>query len=145
MASVKAKAGSDVSVEKRVLVQRGGEWVETTAFALGERVRVQLDIKARRDVQYVTVDDERPAAFEPVDQLPGYIYDGGLGFYRENGDAATRLFIGFLPKGTYHVAYDMTAAVAGSFISGIATLQSQYAPEITAHSGAAAITVSSAE
>lgn len=145
MASVKAKAGSDVSVEKRVLVQRGGEWVETTAFALGERVRVQLVIKARRDVQYVTVDDERPAAFEPVDQLPGYIYDGGLGFYRENGDAATRLFIGFLPKGTYHVAYDMTAAVAGSFISGIATLQSQYAPEITAHSGAAAITVSSAE
>ncbi len=145
MAGIEAKAGSDVSVEKRVLVQRGGEWVETNAFALGERVRVQLIIKAKRDVQYVTVDDERPAAFEPVDQLPGYIYDGGLGFYRENGDAATRLFIGFLPKGTYHVAYDMTAAVAGSFISGIATLQSQYAPEITAHSGAAAITVSSAE
>ncbi len=145
MAGIEAKAGSDVSVEKRVLVQRGGEWIETNAFALGERVRVQLVIKAKRDVQYVTVDDERPAAFEPVDQLPGYIYDGGLGFYRENGDAATRLFIGFLPKGTYHVAYDMTAAVEGSFISGIATLQSQYAPEITAHSGAAAITVSSAE
>ena len=145
MAGIEAKAGSDVSVEKRVLVQRGGEWIETNAFALGERVRVQLVIKAKRDVQYVTVDDERPAAFEPVDQLPGYIYDGGLGFYRENGDAATRLFIGFLPKGTYHVVYDMTAAVEGSFISGIATLQSQYAPEITAHSGAAAITVSSAE
>lgn len=145
MTGIKAKAGSDVSIEKRVLVQRDGNWVETNTFALGERVRVQLIIKAKRDIQYVTVDDERPATFEPVDQLPGYIYDGGLGFYRENGDAATRLFINRLPKGTYHVTYDMTAAVAGSFISGIATLQSQYAPEITAHSGAAAISVSQAE
>ena len=134
MASVKAKAGSDVSVEKRVLVQRGGEWVETTAFALGERVRVQLIIKAKRDVQYVTVDDERPAAFEPVAQLPGYIYDGGLGFYRENGDAATRLFVNFLPKGTYQITIDMTASLAGTFTSGIATVQSQLAPSVTAHS-----------
>ena len=104
-------------------------------------MRVQLVIKAGRDLQYVSVDDERPAAFEPVDQLPGYVYDGSLGFYRENGDANTRLFIGFLPKGTYHVSYDMTAAVAGEFRSGMATIQSQYAPEITAHSGADTITV----
>jgi len=145
MTGIKAKAGSDISVEKRVLVQRGGEWVETNTFSLGERVRVQLIIKAKRDIQYVTIDDERPATFEPVDQLPGYVYDGIIGFYRENGNAATRLFINRLPKGTYHVSYDMTAAVAGSFISGIATIQSQYAPEITAHSGAAAISVSSAE
>lgn len=141
MAVIESKAGSDVSVEKRVLVNRNGEWVETNTFALGERVRVQLIIKAGRDLQYVSIDDERPATFEPVDQLPGYVYDGGLGFYRENCDAATRLFIGWLPKGTYHVTYDMTAAVVGAFQSGIATLQSQYAPEITAHSGAAAITV----
>lgn len=144
MSSIASKAGDDVSIEKRVLVQRGGEWVETTVFALGERVRVQLIIKATRDIQYVSIDDERPAAFEPVDQLPGYVYDGSVGFYRENGNAATRLFISRLYKGTYHISYDMTAAVAGSFISGIATLQSQYAPEITAHSAAAAITVDSA-
>ena len=51
-----------------------------------------------------------------------------------NLDASTRLFISYLPQGTYHISYDMTAAVAGEFISGIATLQSQYAPELTAHS-----------
>ena len=89
----------------------------------------------------MTIDDERPAAIEPVDQLPGYVYDGSLGFYRENLDASTRLFIGHMPAGTYHLAYDMTANVAGSFISGIATLQSQYAPELTAHSSATTITV----
>ena len=141
MKNVKARPGRDLSIEKRVLVQRGGEWVETNSFSLGERVRVQLTIVAKRSLKYVTIDDERPATFEPVDQLPGYVYDGSLAFYRENLDASTRLFIGWLGKGTYHVTYDMTANVAGSFISGIATLQSQYAPELTAHSSAARITV----
>lgn len=141
MATVKARPGRDISVEKRVLVQRAGKWVETTQFSLGERVRVELLVKASRDMQYVSIDDERPAAFEPVDQLPGYVYDGGLGFYRENRDASTCLFVTWLPKGTYHISYDMTASLEGSFVSGIATLQSQYAPELTAHSGASSITV----
>lgn len=141
MASIKARPGRDLAIDKRVLVERDGQWVETTDFALGERVRVQLTIVAKRNLEYVSIDDERPACFEPVDQLPGYVYDGGLGFYRENLDASTRLFISYLPQGTYHVTYDMTANVAGEFISGIATLQSHYAPELTAHSSAARIAV----
>lgn len=141
MASVEARPGRDLSIDKRVLVERDGEWVETNDFALGERVRVQLTLVAKRNLEYVSIDDERPACFEPVEQLPGYVWGGGLGFYRENLDASTRLFIGYLPQGTYHVTYDMTASLSGSFISGIATLQSQYAPELTAHSGAARIEV----
>lgn len=132
--TVKARPGKDLSIEKRCLVERGGAWVETDRFALGERVRVQLTVKAKRNLEYVSIDDERPAAFAPVDQLPGFVWDGALGFYRENLDASTRLFIGYLPQGTYHITYDMTAALGGEFISGIATLQSQYAPELTAHS-----------
>ena len=122
-------------------MQRNGEWVATESFALGERVKVQLTIKAKRNLEYVSVDDERPAAFEPVDQLPGYVWDASLAFYRENLDASTRLFISYLPKGTYQLTYDMTAAASGSFVSGIATLQSQYAPELTAHSGGTMIAV----
>lgn len=141
METVKARPGRDLAIDKRVLVERDGQWVETNDFALGERVRVQLTIVAKRNLEYISIDDERPACFEPVDQLPGYVYGGGLGFYRENLDASTRLFIGYLPQGTYHLTYDMTANLAGSFISGIATLQSQYAPELTAHSSAARITV----
>lgn len=141
MKAVKARPGRDLSIEKRCLVERDGQWVETDRFTLGERVRVQLTVKAKRNLEYVSIDDERPAAFAPVDQLPGYVWDGGLGFYRENLDASTRLFISYLPQGTYHLSYDMTAAAAGTFISGIATLQSQYAPELTAHSAGSPITV----
>ena len=140
-AKVKARPGRDISIEKRVLVQRGGQWVETQNFSLGERLRVQLTIVAKRNLQYVSIDDERPAAFEPVEQLPGYVWDGGTSFYRENLDASTRLFIPWLAKGSYHISYDMTANVAGTFLSGIATIQSQYAPELTAHSSGCFVTI----
>ncbi len=139
--SVEARPSADLSLEKRCLVERDGEWVETDNFNLGERVRVQLTVKAGRDMEYVAITDERASTFAPVDQLPGYVWDGGLSFYRENLDASTRLFVSWLPKGTYHISYDMTAAAAGSFVSGIATIQSQYAPELTAHSGGTTITV----
>lgn len=138
---VKAKAGRGLSIEKRFLVERDGAWIETRSFTLGERVRVQLTVKADRDLEYVSIDDERGATLAPVDQLPGFVWNGALAFYRENLDASTRLFIGYLPKGTYHIAYDMTAAITGSFTSGVATLQSQYAPELTAHSAGTTLTV----
>lgn len=138
---VKARPGRDISIEKHQLVERTGKWVETDNFKTGERVRISLTIKVGRDLEYVSIDDERAGCFAPVEQLPGYIWDGSLAFYRENLDTATRCFIGFLPKGTYHISYDMTAAVAGSFSSGIATLQSQYAPELTAHSAGSFITI----
>lgn len=141
MSTVAAKPSADIEINKRVLVQRNGEWIETDSLELGERVRVQLTIVTRRDLQYITIDDERPATFEPVEQLPGNTFQSGLYFYRENLNAATRLFITNMAKGTYILSYDMTANVAGRFISGIATLQSQYAPELTAHSGAASFYV----
>ncbi len=141
MTEVKASGCPQLSISKRTLVQRDGQWVETDDLRLGEQARVQLIIRAEESLDYVTINDERAAALEPVDQLPGYVYDGTLGFYRENSDSRTRLFIGRLPKGTYHVSYDMTVAAEGVFSSGIATAQSQYAPEIVAHSGGTRLTV----
>lgn len=140
--SVAARPGRDLTIEKRFLVQRDGQWIESRAFVPGERVRVQLVLEVGRDMEYVTITDRRPAAFEPADQLPGFVSAGSLMLYRENGDAETHLFAGWLPRGTYHIAYDMTANNAGEFISGTATIQSQYAPELTAHSAGCRITVS---
>lgn len=38
--------------------------------------------------------------------------------------------------GTYLLTYEMNVTLAGSFSSGVATIQSQYAPSLTAHSSA---------
>ncbi len=141
LSSIKGRGNDQLSIEKRLLVERNGKWVETTEFSLGERVRVQLKVKSSRTFEYVTINDDRPAAFEPVDQMPGWVAASTLRAYRENSDTHTRLFINWLPKGTYYLTYEMTAAVAGSFVSGVATVQSQYAPEMTARSGAGTIMV----
>lgn len=131
---VKASSCSDLSIEKRITVLRDGKWQYADEVRLGEQVRVLLTIKAKRDLEYVTVIDQRPASFEPVEQLPGWVWSGGAGFYRENRNTETRLFIDYLRKGTYQITVEMTASVAGEFTSGIATVQSQLAPAITAHS-----------
>ncbi len=85
-------------------------------------------------MQYVAITDNRPACLEPVEQMPQPLYRDGLCFYRENRDSATNLFVTNMPRGTYQLKYDMWVNNAGLFASGIATLQSQYAPQLTAHS-----------
>ncbi len=107
----------------------------------GDRMRVTLTIKARQSMDYVAVVDNRASCFEPVDQLPGYVYADGLSFYRVNADAATSLFITHLPAGTFVLSYDMQVNNAGVFTSGAATVQSQLSPSLTARSAGAVFAV----
>lgn len=138
---IKARPGRDVSIEKRLMVRRNGTWTPTDRFEQGEQVRVELVVKARRDIDYVAITDHRAACLEPTEQLPEYVWNGGTAYYRENRDSETCLFINRLSAGTYVLSYEATASAAGSYISGMAMIQSQYAPELTARSGAQTITI----
>lgn len=138
---IPAASQEDLSITKRYLVVDNTDVSSTEPIAVGRRVRVELTVKAKRALQYVTIVDDRPACFEPVEQLPGYLWSEGLGFYRENASTATRLFVDAMPAGTYVLTYDMWVNNAGEFLSGVATAQSQYAPAITAHSAGSALTV----
>lgn len=142
--SVKAASIADLSIEKRmVLVGADGStaFTDDAPVPLGSRVRVLLTLHVGRDMQYVTVVDERAACLEPVDQLPGRVSSGGAYFYRENRDASTNLFISYLPKGTYQISYDCTANNAGTFAGGLATIQSALAPALTAHSAGSVLKI----
>lgn len=142
MADVKASACDDLSIEKTMMVRRGAEWAYVDGpLQVGDRVKVQLTIHARRNLDYVEIIDERPAAFEPADQLPGWLWSQGASFYRENRDAYTALHIVSLAPGTYQLTYEMNVNTAGAYSSGVATIQSQYAPELSAHSAGTAIHV----
>lgn len=110
-------------------------------LSLGQRVRVTLTLRVETTMDYVTIVDDRPACYEPVEQLPQPIVNDAIWFYRENRDASTRFFIDRLPKGSYVLTYDMWVNNAGSFASGIATVQSQYAPQFTAHSSGSRVEV----
>lgn len=146
MADVKAASCDAVSIEKKLLLVNSTPDGITTAdvsapLSVGNKVRVLLTIKVDRDMDYVAIVDDRPACFEPVEQLPTPIFTEGIYFYRENRDSATKIFINHLPKGTYQIGYDMWVNNAGDYASGIATIQSQYAPQFTAHSAGSIIKV----
>ncbi|MDE7407065.1 MAG: hypothetical protein K2M76_01485, partial [Muribaculaceae bacterium] len=146
---VKAAGCDAVKIDKRLLVARnspdGVEWHEikkNTALKVGDRVKVMLTVSSTRDMDYVAIVDERAAALEPVEQTPAPIFSEGLYFYRENRDANTRIMIDHMPKGTYLLSYEMWVNNAGQFSSGVASLQSQYAPQLAAHSSGSLISVS---
>lgn len=101
---------------------------------VGDRIKVRIEIRVDRDMEYVHMKDMRAAAFEPVNVLSGYHYQGGLGYYESTRDASTNFFIGYLPKGTYVFEYPLKASQAGEFSNGITTIQCMYAPEFASHS-----------
>ena len=101
---------------------------------MGDKVQVQLVIKNNRDLDYVTVSDQRAACMEPLDRFSGYRYDDGTYYYHETKDAVTNLFFTSLLKGTHVIKYDAWVMAEGQFSAGIASAQSQYAPQIAAHS-----------
>jgi len=141
-ADVKASSCDAVSVEKRIVaVSADGVAEYADTLSLGQRVRVLLTLHVNRDMEYVTLTDERAAALEPLEQTPGYVVSGGAHFYRENKDSSTQLFISYLPKGTYQISYDCTANASGTFASGLATVQSALAPALTAHSAGSVLSV----
>lgn len=141
--SVKARGIDGLSIEKRLyrIMPDGSAANIDGPLSLGTKVKVELLIKCDRALDYVAVTDERPACFSPVDQLPGYVWSEGIGFYRVNADTSTALLIDSLPKGTYLLSYEMWVTSAGRFISGVATVQSQYAPALTAHSSGSVLNV----
>ena len=141
MSETEASKCDAVSIEKRLYLQQGSEWTEADRLTVGDRVKIQLLIHVTEAMDYVAVTDDRAACLEPVEQLPKPIFAENLYFYRENRDTSTNIFISHLPKGTYLLEYEMWVNNAGQFSSGVATIQSQYAPELSAHSAGSRLTV----
>ena len=122
---------------KEILTESGPELEPISAsseLTPGDKVKVRIEIRVDRDMEYVHLKDMRASGFEPINVLSQYKYQGGLGYYESTRDAATNFFIEFLPKGTYVFEYPLRATLAGDFSNGITTIQCMYAPEFTSHS-----------
>ena len=143
MAAIEPHSLPDLSIDKQCFVVNADGTVRPLngRAQVGQRVRVSLTIKCGRTMDYVTIADNRPACFEPVEQMPGRVWCDGLPFYRENSDAVTSLFINRLTVGTYVLTYDMWVNSAGVYTMGAATIQSQYNPSLVANTSGASIAV----
>jgi uncharacterized protein YfaS (alpha-2-macroglobulin family) len=111
------------------------------ALAVGDEIEVQLAIRARHQAEYVHLRDPRPSGCEPVTLTSGYKWDLGLVRYEEIRDSGTNFFVEWLPEGEYTLKHRMRCAMAGTFKTAPATLQSMYAPEFAAYSAGALVTI----
>ncbi len=137
MTSIKAASVSQISINKDILSYEASR----KNLKVGDKVQVRLVIKNSRDLEYVTVTDERASCLEPSDKNSGFRYADGTGYYMEIKDSKTNLFFYSLPKGTHVITYEAYITNSGKYNSGIATAQCQYAAQITAHSAGGKIKV----
>jgi len=107
---------------------------DTTTLHIGDKIKVRIELRVDRLMEYVHMKDMRAACMEPVNVLSEYKWQDGLGYYESTKDASTNFFFGSLPKGTYVFEYPMFVTHSGNFSNGITSIQCMYAPEFTAHS-----------
>ncbi|MGP1991079.1 alpha-2-macroglobulin family protein [Zobellia laminariae] len=110
------------------------EITDATPLQVGDLVRVRIELRSDRDMEFIHMKDMRAAGFEPVNVISSYKWQDGLGYYESTKDASTNFFFDYLPKGVYVFEYDVRVNNAGNFSNGITTIQSMYAPEFSSHS-----------
>ena len=136
-----ASAETPLKLNKKLFLKAntatGEEISEITSkstLKVGDVVRVRIELKADRDMEFLHMKDMRAAGFEPISVLSSYKWQDGLGYYESTKDASTNFFFDYLPKGVYVFEYDLLVNNAGDFSNGITTIQSMYAPEFSSHS-----------
>ena len=109
---------------------------------IGDKVKVRIELRVDRNMEYIHMKDMRAACMEPVNVISQYKWQGGLGYYESTKDASTNFFFGWLPRGTYVFEYPLFVTHSGDFSNGITTIQCMYAPEFTSHSEGIRVNVS---
>jgi uncharacterized protein YfaS (alpha-2-macroglobulin family) len=115
--------------------------ISSQTLKVGDLIKVRIEIKVDRNMEYVHLKDMRAAAFEPVSTISTYRFQDGLYYYESTRDLATNFFMSYLPKGSYVFEYDLRVAQRGDFSNGITTVQCMYAPEFTSHSAGVRVQV----
>lgn len=126
--------GNGLSVSRQLY--KGDEALnESAPLKVGDKITVRLTVKADRDMDFVQIKADRAACMEPLQAVSGFRWSNGLGYYQATKDASTQFFIDQMRKGTYVIEYQVYVNRTGEYQTGIATVQSAYAPEFGGHTG----------
>ena len=116
-----SEASSGIAVKREIVNAK-------TVYAVGDRVKVRITIKADRDYDFVEVADKRAACLEPVHQLSGYHWR----YYISPKDNSTNYYFDRLPKGTQTLETEYYIDRAGRYETGTVVAQCAYSPEFRA-------------
>jgi len=142
MDKVSSSGASGLKAEKQLFrVNQTANGVELEALGgdvkakIGDRLRIRVRLMADRNYEFVHLKDQRAACLEPVQNLSGYQWQNGLGYYQNMRDASCNFFFDYLPKGTYTFEYDVFVNASGEFSQGPTQVQCMYAPEFGSQTG----------
>ncbi|MDR1009713.1 MAG: hypothetical protein LBM04_01030 [Opitutaceae bacterium] len=115
--------------------------LDSTKLEPGDTLVARIELRTDRDMEFVHMKDQRGSGTEPVNVLSGYRWKNGLGYYESTRDTATHFFMDWLPAGTHVFEYPIRVQLRGKYESGIAEIQSMYAPEYNSHSTSTTLVV----
>lgn len=124
--------GKGLQLSCRLEVKRAGEWTPlapATPLHKGDHVRRVFTITADRDYDFVGIQAERAACFEPAQALSGYQWNDGLAAYRVVRDSRTEYYVEQVPKGRHTFTEELHIDRAGTYTTGISRISCVYAPE----------------
>jgi len=94
---------------------------------VGDKIKVRIVLTVDRDLEFVHMKDMHAAAFEPIavpfsyrdgrysQEMSGYRYQEGLGYYQSITDQSVNFFFDNLPRGTYVFEYSLKVNASGEF------------------------------
>lgn len=138
-AAVKAWGeGLSLTRQQYLVTTEGGRDVlrpleEGELLPIGARIRTQIVIKLKHDLDYVRISDPRPGYAEPVEQKPYYPSIRYGNAYVVPRDGRTDIFVDRLLAGTTELHYDQWVTRPGGYGGVVTTLVSLYASEYSAH------------
>ncbi len=135
--------GNGLQIKKQLykeIVTKAGKQLQPikkeSTVKVGDKIIVRLEMHSDRNLEYVHLKDLRASNTEPLNVLSQYKYQDRLGYYESTKDMGTNFFFNYLPKGTYVFEYPLFVNHAGSYSTGVATIQCMYAPVFNSHSDA---------
>jgi uncharacterized protein YfaS (alpha-2-macroglobulin family) len=139
-------AQNPLKLSKSVFLQKNtkkGPVIEQVSGALapGDLLKIRIELRSDRDMEYVHMWDHRGSGLEPVNVLSGYKFQDGLYYYESTKDTASHFYIDYLPKGTYVFEYPLRVVHCGAYQNGAAHVECMYAPQFRSHSGSVELKV----
>lgn len=98
----------------------------------GVRVRVDLELTANKAVEFVMLEDLKPAGFEAVQLTSGPQVCNYACAHAELRTDRVAMFLQSIPVGTTKLSYELRAEVPGRFSALPARFEAMYAPELQA-------------
>ncbi|MGL5919223.1 MAG: hypothetical protein ACRCZQ_01800, partial [Bacteroidales bacterium] len=126
--SVKGNNSGALQIRKEI-IRNGKE-----PLKVGEQVTIRLIVKSNQALDFVQIQDQLAACYQPVDQKSGYIWQRQP-FYKELNNDNINFFIETLPRGTSVFEYKVWINRPGTYQSGVAKIESVYNPQYVNYSG----------